>query len=196
MPDERLSIEFNAEDGWVTLRRPQGASSERAQAMFQVREGFTLADVVDAVRSTGWIVERAGELSIDQDTSCQTLADAIVEMTAYFDAPQVPSKELLRIKQEVDAWLAEDLDPTTSLSLWVYAWLDVVIRKDAAEDVLTTTDIWRTDVLDVDLGQHRDRRLRQLLERCQESPAREPTSRMAPSQRSRRAPEQQEREVG
>jgi hypothetical protein len=164
--------------------------------MFQIRAGFALQDVLEAVRGTGWIIEREGELWIDQDTSCQTLADTVVEMISYFDAPQRPSKELLRIKQEVDACLAEDLDPAASLSPWAYAWLDVVIRQDAAEDVLAATDIWRTDGLDIDLRQHRSRRLRQIAEHSGAVSASEPTSRMAPSQRSRRPPDQGEREAG
>ena len=52
-------------------------------------------------------------------------------MLYYFDAPNRPSKRLMRIKQAVDRWLAGENDDGTRFSLWVCAWLDLMVRDDA-----------------------------------------------------------------
>ena len=69
-------------------------------------------------------------------------------------------------------------------------WLDLMIRDDAQEEILAAEDLWGSDRLQVDIGKHRERRLRQVLERFEAEP--EPietaeTGRMAPSQRLRAA---------
>ena len=77
-----------------------------------------------------------------------------------------------------------------------------MVREDAKEAVRTAEDVWRSDFLRVEIGKHRERRLRQVLERFQgqsepaEAAEAAETGRMAPSQRSRRPSEQRRREVG
>ncbi len=68
-------------------------------------------------------------------------------MLYYFDAPNRPSKRLVRIKQAVDEWLAGENDDGIRFSLWVCAWLDLMVRDDAQEDVLAAEDVWRSDLL-------------------------------------------------
>ena len=45
-----------------------------------------------------------------------------------------------------------------------------MVRDDAQEDVRTAEDVWLSDVLRLDVGKHRERRLRQVLERLQGQP--------------------------
>jgi len=203
MAYDRLLAEFD-EEGWVTFHKADKPPAEQSRAEFQVPKGFALSHVLEAARATGWVVDRQGSLWIDHQAGCTALANFVREMLYYFDAPQTPSKRLLRIQQAVDAWLAGENDETR-FSPWDCAWLDLVVREDAKEDVLAAEDVWRGDFLQIDLGKHRERRLRQVCERLQGQPqpaaaaeAAETadTGRMAPSQRSRRPAEQRRREVG
>jgi hypothetical protein len=210
MPYDRLIVESD-EDGWVTFRRADMPPSEQSHAMFQVPKGFQLSDVLEAARATGWVIERYGGPWIDHQTGCQFLANFVLEMLYYFDAPNRPSKRLRRIQRAVDQWLAEEGIDEPRLSSWAYTWLDLVVRDDAKEDVLTAEDVWRSDVLQVDLARHRDRRLRQVLERTQpqaapalpaevtegtEAEDAAKTGRMAPSQRTRRPAVKRRKDVG
>ncbi len=213
MAYERLSVEFD-EEGWVTFCLADRPPAEQSRAEFQPPKGFTLDDVLEAARATGWVVDRQGSLWIDPGTTsgtmypwsgsagCTALANFVREMLYYFDAPNRPSQRLMRIKQAVDRWLAGENDDGTRFSLWVCAWLDLMVRDDAREDVLTAEDVWRSDSLRLDIGKHRERRLRQAWQRFQgqaqpteEAEAAE-TGRRAPSQRSRRPAEQRRKEVG
>ncbi len=198
MAYDRLLVEFD-EDGWVTFRLADRPPAEQARGEFQPPKGFARDDVLEAARATGWVVERQGGLWIDHQTGCSQLADFVREMLYYFDAPRAPSKRLLRIKQAVDAWLAEENADEARFSPWVCAWLDLMVRDDLKEDVLTAEDVWGGDFLQLDIGRHRQRRLRQVLERLRGQPEASEAAqsgRMAPSQRSRRPAEQRRGEAG
>ena len=195
MAYDRLSVEFD-DDGWVAFRLAD-TPGEQSRAEFQPPKGFALNDILEAARATGWVVDRQGGLWIEHQTGCTVLATFVLEMLYYFDAPNRPSKRLVRIKQAIDEWLGGE-NEGIRFSEWVCAWLDLMIRDDAQEEVLAAEDVWRSDLLQVDIGKHRERRLRQVLERFEAEPqpaeAAE-TGRMAPSQRSRRPAEQRRRDV-
>lgn len=196
MPYDPLTVEWD-EDGWVTFRRADEGPGHEAGPAFQAPRGFTLSEIVEAACATGWVVDRPGGFGIDRQADCRTLGGFVREMLDYFDAPRRPSKRLMEIKQAVDAWLA-DQRVEARLSAWVYAWLDLVVREDAKEDVLAADDLWRDDTLAVDLARHRQRRLRQLVARIEAhagpiSEAQRPqTGRMSPSQRQRQGTERKD----
>ncbi len=198
LPSDRLIVEIDQDMRWITFLRPDRPPSDHARGGFQLPAGFTLDEVLEAARATGWVVDAREGHAIDQRIGCTTLCDCVREMLCYFDAPAVPSKRLLRVKQAIDQWLAGDSGDEARFSLWVCAWLDLVIHDDAREDLLRVDDVWRTDFVKVDVGRHRQRRLQEVLGR---SEARvelvEPSAaRMAPSERMRRPPAQPRREVG
>jgi hypothetical protein len=208
MSYDRLVVALD-EDGWVAFRRVDKQPGDHSQAIFQLPKGFTLDDVLEAVRATGWVVDREGVPWIDHQTGCTFLADFVLEMFYYFDAPNRPSKRLAGIQAAVAQLLAGQTEAEVRLSPWVSAWLDLVVRNDAKEEVLTAEDLWRSDVLRVDIGKHRERRLRQALERAQQPAESSETAagtvaaqgsaeagRMAPSKRTRQPAEQRRREVG
>ena len=111
MAYERLIVEFD-EDGWVTFRMADRPPAEQSRAEFQPPKGFGLNEVLEAAGATGWVVDRQGSLWIDPATiysgsaGCTLLANFVLEMLYYFDAPNAPSKRLMRIKQAVErlAW--------------------------------------------------------------------------------------------
>ena len=201
MAYERLSVEFD-EEGWVTFRLADRPPAEQSRAeSSRPRASRSTTSWKRHAPRVGSSIGRA-VFGSTIEAGCTTLANFVREMLYYFDAPNRPSKRLMRIKQAVDGWLAGENDDGTRFSLWVCAWLDLMVRDDAQEDVLTAEDVWRSDFLRLDIGKHRERRLRQAWQRFQGQP--EPTEeaeaaetgRMAPSQRSRRPAEQRRKEVG
>jgi hypothetical protein len=199
MSYHRLIVALD-EDGWVTFRLAEKPPGEQSQAEFQLPKGFSLDDVLEAARATGWLIDRQGIPWIDQQTGCAFLADFVVAILYYFDGSQKPSKRLMAIQAAVEEWLADENAGDVRLSPWVCAWLDLIVRDDAKEDVLTAEDVWRKDSLQVDLAKHRQRRLRQVLQRLRQAEPAEAEAaeigRMAPSQRSRLPAEQRRRDVG
>jgi hypothetical protein len=201
MSYNRLIVELD-DERWVTFRRAHTPPGDQSPAEFQLPKGFSLGDVLEAARATGWVVDRQGTAWIDHQTGCSYLANFVLEMICYFDAPNLPSKRLLRIQEAVDCRLGEESEVKVHFSPWVYAWLDLVIRDDAKEEVLTADDVWGGDFLKVDVATLRDRRLRQVLERFQPqampAEAAEPAEggRMAPSERTRRTAGEQRKDVG
>lgn len=196
MPYDRLIADFDREEGWAAFRRAGGPSGESLRAMFQVRKGFSRDDVLEAARGTGWVVDREGDLWIDSQIACETLAGFVREMLDYFDEPGKPSRQLIQVQRFVQECLAAESDEEISLSPWVCAWLDLVIRDDAKDDVLAANDVWQTDVLQVDLRKHRTRRVHQVLERLLGTAGPAEAGKMAPSRRWRRASGRSGKEAG
>ena len=114
MAYDRLSVEID-EEGWVAFRVPDKPPAGPSHAEFQVPKGFALDDVLEAARATGWVVDRQGGLWIDRPTDCTVLANVVLEMLYYFDAPHAPSKRLMRIQQAVEAGLPERTPKFVSL---------------------------------------------------------------------------------
>jgi hypothetical protein len=200
MSYDRLILELD-DERWVAFRRAHVPAGEQSPAEFQLPTGFALGDVLEAARATGWVVDRHGTPWIDHQAGCSVLAEFVFEMFCYFDAPNKPSKRLVRIQEAVDEQLAGQAGEA-QLSPWVYAWLDLIVRDDAKEDVLPAEDMWHSESLQIDVGKHRARRLGQVLERFQsqagstEGAEAPEGGRMAPSQRTRRAAGERRKDVG
>jgi hypothetical protein len=193
MAYDPLVIEYDEEGRWVTFRKRLEPAERMGAASFQPRKGFSLADVLEAVRATTWVAQRDGALVVEPSVTCAALAEVVAEMMLYFAEPAVPSERLLRIQKQVDAVLAER-DVTPKLGLWSYAWLDVIVHADVADAALAAEDVWTRETLTLDLRRSRERRLDELLQR--EKSGKPSEAAMAPSGRSRRAGSERGQQAG
>ncbi|MHC4404912.1 MAG: hypothetical protein ACYTG0_35140 [Planctomycetota bacterium] len=194
MPTDRLTIEFDGDDGWVAFRTAREPGGESSARLFKLPDGFTPHHVLAAAVATGWVFERSGQYWIDSRITCKLLVDYLDEMFEYFKAPGEAGSRLDRVKQQIDDCLADD-DDRPALSMWTYAWLDLALRDDVADEARNTDGLWRKPSLTLDLDRHRESRLQEVLRRHAAPPeARE--VRMAPSSRARRGASPRDAEAG
>jgi hypothetical protein len=187
-----IAIELDDDGKWIVFRRTLcEQNGDYARGLLGLPLRFTLADVCEAALATGLVVERNHQLFLDAATGCKTLAVYIDRMLGYFDRSDSPGKELERVIQHVRS----RFDAEETLSLWCFAWLDLIVREDIADAARNEADPWRTDRLDLDIAKARDRRVGQVMEsRRQQSAA---TGRLlATSERSRRGDNQPNEKTG
>ncbi|MEQ8789703.1 MAG: hypothetical protein RIC55_25640 [Pirellulaceae bacterium] len=168
MHAESLTLEYDQDDHLVWLVfSDHGAALERTSIW--LRDGFGLGEVRDALLAVGWAVSKEqGELRLANGARRESIRDVVQEMLGYFDAPGVASRELIDIKSAV-ARCAASVDSLPELSWYAYAWLDVMVRNDIADEARGGRDIWTLGETVVDVVPHFRRRLKQLLSRLGQS---------------------------
>jgi hypothetical protein len=172
------------ENGWVWLRCT--CSSDRVEEHgFALRGEFAVQDVWEAALATGWVREQDEQYVVD-DVSCAKLRDVVAEMFGYFDGPGHPRGRLLRVKQAVSEYfIVQDTQPV--IPLWAYAWLDVMVREEVADEARSAEDMWRDSPLMIDVERYCQRRVEALVRRYAgigQVATADPTK-MAPSRRQR-----------
>lgn len=175
-----LAIDFDDQDGWVTIRRADDARGHE----FLMPRGFRLADIVRAAMATGWVRDREGGFALDVTKArCQELATIVEEILDYFEGPGQPSARLLKIKSDVDELLDSDVD-ASAISLEAYAWLDVLLRRDIADEARTVEDLWNREIVEIGIDVIRQRTMQNLAVRMKSQHL--SRHKMAPSHRTRR----------
>ncbi len=183
MHRDKLRIEIAEDDGWVKLHAfvPGGVEEE---AWIELHRGYSLADVRSALLATPWVTEAGEELCLDSGISCRALGDFVTEMFAYFDGPHQPGRQLLQVKQAVEQSYL-DQESQTAISLWAYAWLDLAVRDDLADDARSLENVWASADVVIHAQTHCRRRVEELLHRNLPTESTEASPRMAPSSRVR-----------
>lgn len=155
-----IAIELDEDGKWVVFRRiKREQRGDYARGLLELPPRFTLADVSQAALASGLVVAKKKQFLIETTTGCNALASYIDRMLAYLEDPLTPGRELERVIEQV----RERFEAPEELSLWSYAWLDLIIRDDLA-DAARDADPWGADQLTLDLAKIRDRRLEEVLE--------------------------------
>lgn len=181
---ERLSIEAT-DDGWVRFSCPDRLwAGESAHSLLQLTRGFDLDSILAAAAATGWTEQRDGEWRILSSQSCRELVCLLDAMLEYFDGPDEPHPQVLQIKAQVDALLADDPDTgaVLNLTLWHYARLDLLLRENLADAARSLDGIWVQDDQLLDVRGVRTSTIRRF---CQDARLADVSARrMAPSART------------
>jgi len=184
MRTDKLWVSYDDDDGWVTFHQKSFFGDVRTGS-FQLDRGFTIDHVHEALLATGWVGQRGDGYVADSSVSCQDPCDTVKEMFHYFKAPGVPHEDLVRIQNAVNEY---DLvqDAAVEIPLWAYAWLDLIARDKIADEARSVRDIWSDRQLTIDLEEHCDRYVGELVARYSR-PTRSSlgTGKMAPSSRHR-----------
>jgi hypothetical protein len=77
-----------------------------------------------------------------------------------------------------------------AMSLWSYAWLDLIVREDIADAARSHEDLWTREAVILDARSTIRRRIDELRQRAADFRDAAATRRMAPSQLRRTAPAQ------
>jgi hypothetical protein len=177
---DRLTIEFDGDDGWVSFRR-EGVEPEG----FHLPRGFGLDDVRRAALATGWVHQRGDELHVDV-ARLRDLAAFVPAILEYFASSGVPLKRLLAVREAATDWIGDGAC-AADIPLEAFAWLDLAIREDAADNARCAVDLWENDSLQVSLDAIRRRHVDDLLRRYEPEPADSDLhGKMATSSRTRR----------
>jgi hypothetical protein len=180
MVQDRIFIEYDEGTGWVGIRKESRSGLSELDG-FQLPPEFSPQDVRESLLATGSVTESTEGLVIVHQTSCQTLRQTVTEMLPYFQAAGQPTKQLLQIKRVVDEFLMAR-GFSLAVSLWTYAWLDLMVREDLADDARSVQDIWAINEMTLEVEGPRLRRLEEWMLRISEPAA---TRRMAASARVR-----------
>jgi hypothetical protein len=186
MLSHQLTISYNDDDGWVDFHKKSPYGNVDTFG-FELPNGFTIACVYQAVLATGWVERRGEGYVAERSVRCTDLCRTVEEMFLYFDGPEEPSGRLLQIREAVgEYFVVQDAD--LDIPLWAYAWLDLIVRDDMADEARCADDVWKNRELVINSESHCHRRVKELVARYSQAAA-EPstgTGRMAPSSRERR----------
>jgi hypothetical protein len=181
MLDDKLTITYDEQFQLATLRLE---STPPQQCSLLLREGFSLANLHEALIATGWARFEEQHYRLDCHVRIDFLADVLSNMLNLFDAPEQASRELLAVRAAVTAQQG-DLGSDIAIPDLALAWLDVIVREDIADEARSSEQIWSQSNLSVECLSHRERRIKELLVRYAQ-----PTGvelRLAPSTATRSA---------
>jgi hypothetical protein len=188
MMGDKLTVDANSEDGtvWFVITSSSGLQYKE---LLWLREGFGIDDVCQAVLATGWVRQlEGGELRLTSDIRCETLRDMVEAVFGYFIEPGVPGIQLREIQSAVSEY-----DSVFALRrvipLYAFAWLDVILREDLADEARSANRIWVKSNLALDLARLRDRRVAELVARYSPQGSAGAIGPLAPSQPTRQPTE-------
>lgn len=181
MLDDKLMITYDGQFQLATLRLE---SSPPQQSSLLLREGFSLANLHEALIATGWARVEERHYRLDCHVRVDFLADVLSNMLNLFDAPESPSRELLAVRTAV-AEHQHELGSDIAIPDLALAWLDVIVREDIADEARCSEQIWSQANLSIECLSHRQRRIKELLVRYSQSAGVE--MRLAPSTATRSA---------
>lgn len=185
MRDNQLQVAYDDDDtAWFVLTELDGVTGQQEAKVLLASQGFGLHHLCDALLATGSVRRDEDRLMMRSDVTAVSLREIVSEMFEYFVAPGVPSRELLDVQTTVDNF---DFvrESHVRISLFAYAWLDIVVREELAEEARRTFNLWRRSHLEIDTQRICQRQLEQLVNRCRQEAALSSQSRMAPSTRQR-----------
>jgi hypothetical protein len=126
--------------------------------------GFGLHHLGDPFLATGWVRRDDDRLLLQDNVSVESIREVVSEMFEYFTASDVPSPELLNIQSAVDSF---DIVPAWNvrISLFAYAWLNIMVRDDLAEQARQSANLWSRNQISIDTQRICQRRLQELVHR-------------------------------
>jgi hypothetical protein len=168
---DQLFIEFDQRDRWITLRRLRGAG-DHARGTLPAREGFGRNELSTALLATPWVALRAGVLLLERNVGCGELARVAEEMLACFSRDRQPGRRLTRVRRMLADGFPQSSESNgvqpDDVSWWQCAWLDVMVREDAADAARDAAALWESARLTLELAPLRERRIQQLLQHLAE----------------------------
>jgi len=185
MQDRHIQIDYDDGDlDWFVLREIDVANGRQVAKSLLASNGFDLRQLRDALLATGSVHDREGCLVPQRDVTALALSKFVSEMFEYFLTPDVPGPELRVVRVAVDAY-DEASHYENQIPMFAYAWLDIMVREDLAEEVRGTLDVWDRSPLAVDRQRCCQRRVEELFARYEVDAAGQAANRMAPSSRRR-----------
>ena len=181
MGGEQLQLQYDQDDHavWLVVNRVGAGRPE--QELLRLREGFGLEQVRQALLATGWVHQHGDDQWLKYGLDLGVVQDVAQRMLDYFETPAEPRSVLLEVQAAVEAYdVVQQSDIT--IPLIAYAWLDIMIREDLADEARSAKRIWTDPKLVIELEPHCSRRVDELCKRY----ASRASMRMAPSKRTRR----------
>lgn len=178
----RLSLELDEDDHevWLITESPNG---KEHRDNVRLRESFNLDDVRGAVLATGWVSQDGDELrftkAFDNRPFDRTLSDLVEDMFSYFNSPDDLTDELLEVQLAVTEYEGMG-EPRLDIPPYAYAWLDIMLREDIADEARSSKNIWAKSEVTIELDRSRAHWIEELLSRYSR-PASRAISRMAGS---------------
>ena len=187
MIGDKLTLDYKPDEGivWLIVTSTSGLQHKE---LILLRNGFGPEDIREAVIATGWVEPVGGELQLTSDISCESLRDVVEAMLGYFVEPGVPGIELREIMSAVSEFDSVH-ELRRAISLYAYAWLDVMVRDDLADEARSTHRIWQHSEVVIDLARNCDRRVKELVARYSKRTTLGPIGAMAPSMPTRKPAE-------
>lgn len=185
MRDQLLQLDYDRGDpDWFVLRVIEPQSGREVSHVLLPSEGFQLNQLREALQATDWVAAAGDQLLLHSDRQLAALGQVVGAMFDYYVSPGQPSQRLLRVRDQVNAGQAVR-DSGLQFPLFAYAWLDLMVRDDLADEARSAGDVWNCDHVQIDVRRVRDRRVEQLVQRY--SAAQTSPGRLAPSGRRRSA---------
>lgn len=180
MGGEQLQLQYDQDDHAVWLVVSRVGAGRPDQELLRLREGFGLEQVRQALLATGWVHQHDDDLWLKYGLDLAVVQDVAQRMLDYFETPAEPRSMLLEVQAAVEAYDAVQQDEV-HIPLIAYAWLDIMVREDLADEARSAKRIWTDPALVIEIESHSRRRVDELCKRY----ASRPPMRMAPSKRKR-----------
>ena len=198
MNGSRLTLELDEDDHVIWLITKSSGGIQHRD-LVRLRESFSLDDVRSAVLATGWVSQDGEELRFTSAFDshrlfARSLSDVVEDMFSYFNSPDDPTDELLAVQLAVAEYEGAG-EPRLDIPPYAYAWLDIMLREDVADEARSTKDIWAKSEVTIELDRNREHWIEELLSRYSQ-PATRATSRMAGSLPTRKPDAARDTKIG
>lgn len=179
MLDDKLTLIYDEPFRLAVL---QLAAAPPQQGSLLLREGFSVEFLRAALLATGWVRSEGDQFRLTAQVRIEFLCDVLTDMIGLFETAEEPSRELREIEAAVAAY-QEQVGSAIAISPLALAWLDVIVREDLADEARSAVRIWDAENIAVECEAHRQRRIKELLQRY--AVAETVEVRMAPSAATR-----------
>jgi hypothetical protein len=179
MLDDKLTLIYDEPFRLAVL---QLASAPSQQGSLLLRAGFSVEFLREAILATGWVRADGEHFRLTSQVRIEFLCDVLADMLQLFDTPDEPSRELRDIEMAVAAYQRE-VGSAIAIPLLALAWLDAIVREDLADEARSAVHVWSAEHLAVECEAHRQRRMKELVQRY--SATEGIATRLAPSSATR-----------
>ncbi len=182
MLDDKLTLIYDEPYRLAVL---QLASAPAQQGSLLLREGFPLEFLREAILATGWVRADGQQFRLTSQVRVEFLCDVLADMLQLFDTPDQPSRELREVAAAVAEYQVE-VGAAIAIPTLAFAWLDAIVREDLADEARSAVRVWSVENIAVECEAHRQRRMKELLQRY--AAAEQIATRLAPSAATRSTP--------
>lgn len=173
------TLEITRDGDWVALRaiRTSGVVEEAGVA---IPAAFDDEVILETLVAMEMIARDVTPPRLTSAADVRQLATWLSQTLAYFAGPDEPAPRLWTVIAAVRAEFTA-VQRGYNIALEAYAWLDVRLRDELAEEVRAADDLWKEDELRLDLEARRERLVADWLRRFESAPFGE----FEPSKRTR-----------
>ena len=179
MLDDKLTLIY---DESFRLAVFQLAAVPQQQGSLLLREGFSVEFLREAILATGWVRPEGDNFRLTSQVRIEFLCDVVADMLQLFDKPDEPGRELREIEVAVAAYQVS-VGSTVNIPVLALAWLDAIVREDLADEARSAVRVWSEENIAVECEAHRQRRMKELVQRY--AAAENVELRLAPSSATR-----------